>query len=340
MERLWEKYFNTKLGHPEVFSSLITQNKLMHNVFRYLESVAPSRQPILILGESGVGKELVAKAVHKVSGLTGPLISLNVAGLDDNHFSDTLFGHLRGAFTGADKDRKGMISQAAGGTLFLDEIGDLSLTSQVKLLRLLQEGEYFPLGSDRPKRLEARILCATHQDLEERVAERSFRKDLYYRLQTHQVKIPPLRDRCEDLAMLLDHFLDQAAKELGKTKPTPPKELVGLLASYSFPGNVRELRAMVYDAVSSHSGGVLSMSSFRQRIEGKEGVGQIFKQTVANPFLEFDCLPSLSEMGDQLIDAALVRANGNQTLAASLLGIAQPSLSKRLKRRKLKKGHG
>jgi DNA-binding NtrC family response regulator len=257
-----------------------------------------------------------------------------VAGLDDNVFADTLFGHLRGAFTGAEKNRSGMVEQAAGGTLFLDEIGDLSITSQVKLLRLLQEGEYFPLGSDRPRQLQARILCATHQDLEARVAERSFRKDLFFRLQTHQVTLPPLRDRREDLSLLVDHFLQQAALELGKKKPTPPKELLNLLANYSFPGNVRELRAMVFDAVSAHRSGVLSMASFRQRVECKGKPLLETKETISNPFLSLDELPTLREADGLLVDVALERAGGNQTLAARILGIAQPSLSKRLKRRR------
>lgn len=331
---LRNNYFSTKLQHPEVFASLITRNAGMHAVFRYLEAVATSPQPILILGESGVGKELVAKAIHQLSGVAGKLVSLNVAGLDDNHFADTLFGHRRGAFTGAEMDRSGIVEEASGGTLFLDEIGDLSLVSQIKLLRLIEEGEYFPLGSDRPRQLKSRILCATHQDLEARVAEQSFRKDLYFRLYAHQVVIPPLRNRREDLPLLLDHFLQQAAQELEKVKPTPTKELVGLLASYNFPGNIRELRAMVFDAVSSHRGGVLSMSSFRERMERKEKLVPGPKKTFSNPFLDFVDLPTLSEADDLLVDAALDRAGGNQTLAATLLGIAQPSLSKRLKRRR------
>ncbi len=141
---------------------------------------------------------------------------MNVAGLDDNVFADTLFGHTRGAFTGADGARGGMIEQAAYGTLFLDEIGDLSTESQVKLLRLLQEGEYFPLGSDKPKRLQARVVIATHHDLAAKHAAGSFRKDLYYRLRTHHIHIPQLRERKEDIPLLLQHFLELAADDLGK----------------------------------------------------------------------------------------------------------------------------
>lgn len=331
--RLRQNFFDVKLNQPEVFASLITRNTKMYAIFRYLESVAASRQPILVLGESGVGKELIVRAIHQLSGSDGKLVSVNVAGLDDNMFSDTLFGHTSGAFTGAAQERAGMIEQAAEGTLFLDEIGDLSIASQVKLLRLLQEREYFPLGSDRPRKLHARILCATHQNLEDKVADKSFRKDLFFRLQIHQVAIPSLKERMEDLPLLLEHFLYQAAKELGKKKPTAPRELVSLLRTYSFPGNIRELRAMVFDAVSLHKRGVLSMSSFRQRIKQKD-CHVTKKNKLNNPFLSFDELPTLREADALLVDAALERAGGNQTIAAGLLGIAQPSLSKRLKLRR------
>ncbi|MCK5914400.1 MAG: sigma-54-dependent Fis family transcriptional regulator, partial [Desulfuromusa sp.] len=150
-----KRFFRDRLDAPEVFAPIITQNAAMRTRFQYLEAVAPSSQPILITGESGVGKELVAQAIHTLSGHGGSLVSVNVAGLDDNVFADTLFGHVRGAFTGADNIRKGMIERAAGGTLFLDEIGDLNSASQVKLLRLLQNGEYYPLGSDQPKQMTA-----------------------------------------------------------------------------------------------------------------------------------------------------------------------------------------
>lgn len=321
-----------KLEHPEVFAPIITRHPAMLALFGYLESIAASRQPLLILGESGVGKELVAKAAHQLGGGLGAQVNVNVAGLDDNVFADTLFGHCRGAFTGADQDRAGMIEKAAGGTLFLDEIGDLSESSQVKLLRLIQEGEYYPLGSDAPRQCTARIVCATHQDLAAKVAERSFRKDLYYRLHAHQVRIPPLRERKEDLPLLLSHFLEQSAVELGKPVPTPPRELSTLLGTFSFPGNVRELQAMVYDAVSQHDGKVLSTTSFQQRIgDGRE---HIVQPGEGNPFQFLTELPTLAEAADLLVDAAMERAGDNQTIAGRLLGISQPALSKRLKHRR------
>lgn len=335
-QALRRRVLDDTLEHPEAFAPIITADKGMRAVFQYLESVAPSRQPLLICGESGVGKELVARAVHRLSGRPGPLVSVNVAGLDDNVFADTLFGHQRGAFTGAEQARAGMIEQAAEGTLFLDEIGDLSLASQVKLLRLLQEGEYYPLGSDRPKRLNARIVVATHRDLHAKQQAGDFRKDLYYRLRTHQVLIPPLRCRKPDLPLLLDHFLAEAAEELGKSVPSYPPELPVLLANYDFPGNVRELRAMAFDAISLHRSRMLSMEAFKRAIE--QGGGQAPAVDAEAPrrpaFAPDEPLPTLHEVADLLVTEAMRRAEGNQSLAARLLGISQPALSKRLKRRR------
>jgi len=329
------RILNGNLKHPEAFSGIITNDRAMQAIFAYIEAVAHSPQPLLVSGESGVGKEHIALAAHVLSGCRGPLVAVNVAGLDDTVFSDTLFGHVRGAFTGAEQARRGMIEEAADGTLFLDEIGDLSIQSQVKLLRLLQEGEYFPLGSDRPKRLNARIIVATHQDLTAKQAAGTFRRDLYYRLRTHHIQVPPLRERKEDIPLLLDHFLTEAAKTLGKKKPTHPKELVQLLSTYRFPGNVRELKAMVYDAVSVHRDRIISMESFLKAIGSPDGQ-QIEPSSLphTNLFSGIDRLPTFGEAADLLVAEAMSRANGNQSIAARLLGITQSALCKRLKKGK------
>jgi DNA-binding NtrC family response regulator len=223
-----------------------------------------------------------------------------------------------------------MVEEAGDGTLFLDEIGDLSIPSQVKLLRLLQEGEYFPLGSDRPKRLKARVIVATHQNLAAKQAAGTFRRDLYYRLCTHHIQVPPLRERKSDIPLLLDHFLKEAARELGKKKPTPPKELAQLLATYSFPGNVRELRAMIYDAVSIHRDRILSMESFLKVIDRSEA--ESTPTAEQNPFVGVERLPTFAEGAELLVTEAMARAGGNQSIAARLLGITQSALCKRLKR--------
>ncbi len=330
------RLLNDRLEHPEAFSGIVTSNKTMRAAFQYIEAVAKSTQPILITGESGVGKELIARAVHTLSRSRGPLVPVNVAGLDDNVFTDTLFGHTKGAFTGANEARKGMVEQAAEGTLFLDEIGDLSLSSQVKLLRLIQEGEYHPLGSDLAKQLKARIVVATHQDLAVRRAAGQFRKDLYYRLRAHHLHIPPLRERKDDIPLLLDHFLEEAAHAFGKKRPTYPKELLTLLTTYSFPGNIRELRAMVFDAMSVHTSRMLSMSTFINAMEGQgeareEGAVAGAAGDEQNVYAGWIRLPTLGEAVEQLVAEAMRRADQNQTMASRMLGISQPALSKRLK---------
>lgn len=325
-----DRMLSRELKHPEAFSHIVTCDRGMHDIFNYVEAVAPSRQPLLITGESGVGKECIARAVHTLSRCEGPLVAVNVAGLDDTVFADTLFGHVRGAFTGADQPRPGMIEQAANGTLFLDEIGDLSIPSQVKLLRLLQEGEYFPLGSDRPKRMSARIVIATHCDLAAKEASGSFRRDLYYRLWTHHLHIPPLRERRGDVPLLLDYFLSDAAQSLGKKKPTPPKELAQILATYHFPGNVRELRGMVYNAVTLHKERILSMETFLKAIGQCRG-DQMLPPSDRNPFSSFERLPTFPEAAELLVEEAMTRASGVQAIAARLLGISPPALNKRLK---------
>ncbi|HEY5513355.1 MAG TPA: sigma-54 dependent transcriptional regulator [Geomonas sp.] len=326
------RFLNDRLECPQAFSGIVTNNKTMRSIFQYIEAVAKSTQPILITGESGVGKELVARAVHTLSRGEGPLVSVNVAGLDDSVFTDTLFGHKKGAFTGADETRAGMVEQAAEGTLFLDEIGDLSLSCQVKLLRLLQEGEYYPLGSDLPKQLRARIVVATHQDLTEKRNSGGFRKDLYYRLRAHHVHIPPLRERKDDIALLLDHFLEESARSFGKKVPTYPKELLTLLANYSFPGNLRELKSMVYDAMSVHTSRMLSMNTFLLAMEVQgEAPPSCAVGREQNVFLACEEMPTLGEAVNQLVTEAMRRADNNQTIASRLLGISQPALSKRLK---------
>ena len=339
-DALKQHILSDTLVNPDAFADIITANKKMLAVFQYIKSIAQTSQPVLIRGETGVGKELVARAVHALSDLKGEFVAVNVAGLDDNVFSDTLFGHVKGAFTGAEMDRRGLIERAAGGTLFMDEVGDLSQASQVKLLRLLQDGEYFPLGEDEPKRTDARIVASTNADLWQLQKAGTFRKDLNYRLRTHRVFIPPLRERSDDIPRLVDHFLDKAAQTLGKKKPTPPPELFTLLQTYPFPGNVRELHTLVFDAVSQHKRGVLSLDVFQAHIqlyrsrermvpEEEAETGQGHENTIT--FTEK--LPTIKQATDLLVDEALKRADGNQSIAAGILGISQQALSKRLKKR-------
>ena len=334
---LRQRLHSEKLEYPEAFSHIITQNTVMLSIFRYIETIARTYKPVLITGETGVGKELIVKALHILGGSKRPLVSVNVAGLDDHMFSDTLFGHIKGAYTGADETRGGLLKQASGGILFLDEIGDLSNASQIKLLRILQFGEYIPLGSDFVERSNARIIVVTNRDIESLQKSGMFRKDLYYRLNNHHVHLPALRARMDDIPLLLDHFLEKASEELGKKKPTPPRELINLLATYSFPGNIRELESMVFEAVSSHTQRMLSMDVFKSRVHHDRPVQETESDTTSYdeipPIIVSENFPTLQEATDYLITDALNRANGNQTIAAQLLGMSRSTLSKRLKRR-------
>jgi DNA-binding NtrC family response regulator len=330
------RMLSNKLETPEAFSEIITNSAAMRSIFQYVEAIAASPRPVLITGETGVGKELIARAVHRLSKRKGEFVPVNVAGLDDSAFTDTLFGHKKGAFTDAREARRGLVQQASGGTLFLDEIGDLNTMSQIKLLRLLQEGEYFPLGSDMAKRSDARIVVATNQNLDELQSSGKFRKDLYYRLCDHQIQIPPLRDRREDLPVLTEHFLEKASKTLERPKPTPPAELVTLLSTYHFPGNVRELEAMVFDAVSSHKSGKLSLDMFKTHIVRKPaGSGKDLEDppSTDDTLIAFgEQLPTLKQAEQLVIDEALKRSKGNQSIAALSLGISRQALNKRLQK--------
>lgn len=334
--RLKQSLLNTELKHPKVFAPIITQDEKMESLFRYIEAIAPTTLPVLVTGETGVGKELFANAIHEVSKREGELVTVNVAGVDDTLFSDTLFGHQKGAFTGAEQERKGLIEQAKGGTLFLDEIGDLSMESQVKLLRLIQEGKYYPLGSDKPKMSDARIIVATHKDIMEMQKDGTFRKDLYYRLQAHHIHIPPLKERKEDIPLLMEHFLADAAKQLGKSKPTAPRSLPVLLKNYSFPGNIRELEGLIFDAVSRHESGVLSAEPIKQKIapHAEESTFKTISATGDDgATVQFsDELPTLKEIERTLIKEALHRSEQNQTIAAGILGISRRALNNRIQR--------
>jgi len=337
--RLQDGFMGDGLKNPQAFAGIVTRSERLQKIFSYVEAIADSRQPVLITGESGTGKELVARTLQCLGNPNGPWVAVDVAGLDDDIFADTLFGHVKGAFTGAEQPRKGLVEEAAGGVLFLDEIGALSQASQLKLQRLIQDGEYRPVGGDRTKRCEARIIAATNQDLGQLQDSGEFRRDLYFRLRTHHIHLPALRQRPEDILPLLDYFLGEAAREYGKNKPTPPPELEILLSTYHFPGNIRELRAMVYDAVSTHQARKLSMDAFKRAMgreetrELAEMIAEGMQGASSEAGLDFpEKLPTIRDAVSQLIAEASRRAGGNQSIMAGMLGISRPALNKRLKK--------
>ncbi|HEV7765824.1 MAG TPA: sigma-54 dependent transcriptional regulator [Thermoanaerobaculia bacterium] len=324
--RLRSKLLEQELERPEVFSALVTCDASMLRVFAYLEVIARGSQPALITGETGSGKELIARALHDLSGRRGPFVAVNVAGLDDTMFSDTLFGHRPGAFTGASGTRRGMIEQAGRGTLFLDEIGDLAEASQVKLLRVLQEREYHTLGDDVPKRLEARVVAATHQDVSK------MRRDLYFRLRAYHVRIPPLRERMGDLPLLVHHILREAAADLGRPIPVVPERVYRVLAHYDFPGNIRELRAMVFDAVARHTSGPLPVDPFIEAMGGDAQEDNVVGADVNRGDIIAD--PQWRAMERTNLLNALKRANwkiSGPGGAAELLSVKASTLESRMK---------
>lgn len=331
--RLSEYFLSGKFENPDAFADIVTRNEKMISLFRYLEAIAPSPMPILITGESGVGKELFARAAHAATNSAGPFVAVNVAGLDDVLFTDTLFGHKPGAFTGASSAREGLVRAAEGGTLFLDEIGDLSKESQVKLLRLLEDRTYYQTGSDSPQKSNARVVAATNRSIDSLRSNPDFRNDLYYRLKTHHVHIPPLRERKDDIPLLTDTLIARIAQELGKPTPTPPRELYTLLKTHPFPGNVRELKSVLYDAVSRHSSRMLSLQPIREALGVPEPTGSEENEETGpseSPVTFGSRLPTIRELNELVVEEALKRADGNQGLAARMIGITRSALNKRL----------
>lgn len=331
---LKKRLLEDSLDHPAAFEKIKTRCSKMRALFQYTEVIARPPHTILISGETGVGKELMAQAVHRLSGVGGEFVSVNVAGLDDTTFSDALFGHKKGAFTGADQAREGLISRAAGGTLFLDEIGDLEERSQIKLLRLLQEGEYYPVGSDKLNKSTARIVAATNHNLPDRVAQKLFRPDLLYRLSMNNINIPPLRERPEDIPLLFEHFLSEAALSYHKNPPSVSVSAVSHLLGWRFPGNVRELKAMVYEAVARHAEGELTAESFGCH-KGEISAAACGSSSNNSSELTIDTFfghfPTFHEIEEYLIDEALRRSAGNLNLAAAMLGITRQTIANRRK---------
>ncbi len=325
---------STDLQNPKAFTDIVTNDSGMKTIFLYAESIANTSQPVLITGETGVGKELLARAIHDVSKRKGSFISVNVAGIDDQSFADTLFGHSRGAFTGAHSQRKGLVAMADQGTLFLDEIGDLSPASQTKLLRLLQENEYYQLGSDKVHSSSCRIAAASNQDLSTLVEKGAFREDLFYRLQTHHVYLPPLRERRGDVPLLVNHFFRQAKTKLKFDDIQLPREIYDIMEQYRFPGNVRELEGLVFNLVAESRGTILDVDLLSQKLLAHQQSAGFISDQTGKCHLKFDEFPSLKNITVTLIREALNRTGGNQTKAAPLLGITQQSLNRRVNRLK------
>jgi DNA-binding NtrC family response regulator len=333
---LKEGLLRNKLKKPENFEFIITRDSQMLSAFRYIEAIAQTPMPVLIRGETGSGKELIAQAVHNASGRTGEFVCMNAAGISDALFSDALFGHEKGAFTGADSKRPGLVARAAKGTLFLDEIGEMTIESQIKILRLLEERTYYPAGSDTPRTSDARIIAATNCDLDSMRKDGKFRNDLFYRLEAHVVEIPPLRQRAQDIPLLVDHFIEVVSQQINKEPPVIDQSFYDTCSKYSFPGNIRELRNVITDVFSVLEGETLTASSLPQKFSlGSTNVNDIVSSEFNQDTLKhWPMLPAIKDAEQLLIDEALRRSNGNQTMAAQLLGMTRSALNKRLIRAK------
>lgn len=304
---------------------IIGESGRMQEVLALVKQVAPSDATVLIRGESGTGKELIARAIHfNSSRAAGPLVTLNCAALPEQLLESELFGHEKGAFTGAVAQRKGRFERADGGSIFLDEIGDLAPTLQVKLLRVLQERQFERLGGNRTLAVDVRILTATHRDLEQALRDGTFREDLYYRLNVVTIQVPPLRERREDIPLLLDHFLRKFAQK-------NRREVTGLTAAardallrYDYPGNVRELENIVERAVLLCRGQVIDLEDLPVALRPEE-------QGATEP--ESRRLPDLlASIERQAIRVALERHGGIQTQAAAELGISERVLRYKMKK--------
>ena len=304
---------------------IIGESGRMQEVLALAKRVAPSNATVLIRGESGTGKELIARAIHFNSPRAGgPLINLNCAALPEQLLESELFGHEKGAFTGAVAQRKGRFEQADGGSIFLDEIGDLSPTLQVKLLRVLQERQFERVGGNRTLTVDVRVLAATHRDLERAMREGTFRDDLYYRLNVVTIQIPPLRERREDISLLLDHFLRKFAAKNRRDVTGLTAAARDALLKYDYPGNVRELENIVERAILLCRGRVIDLEDLPATV--RPG------QRSADEPLPKDLPGVLADIERQAIESALERSGGVQTQAAAALGISERVLRYKMKK--------
>ncbi|MDQ3917744.1 MAG: sigma-54 dependent transcriptional regulator [Acidobacteriota bacterium] len=297
----------------------------MIELYKEIARVAPSRATVLIVGESGTGKELVARSIHKHSPRSNrPFIPVNCGAFTETLLESELFGYVRGAFTGATADRKGLWEEAEGGTLFLDEIGETSQAMQVKLLRALQEGEIRRVGSTRPVIVDARVLSATNRDLEREVKAGRFREDLFYRLGVVTLRVPPLRERRSDIPLLAERFLRRASADAGRARPLRfTEDALALLAAYEWNGNVRELESAVGYAALRARGAEVAPEDLPAKLQSAQLRAAASRSPLASLYAD---LPALDELERRYLQHVLEATGGNRTRAAEILGIDRRTL--------------
>jgi DNA-binding NtrC family response regulator len=319
-------------GRPQV--ALVGDSKAMQQVIGVVERVARTNATVLVMGESGTGKEVVARLLHGSSGRpTGPFIAVNCGAIPESLIESELFGHAKGAFTGANEARAGKFMQAHGGTLFLDEVGELPLSMQVKLLRVLQEREVTPVGESQARIVDVRIIAATNVDLEAMVRERRFRQDLFYRLEVLPIRLPALRERFDDIVPLARHFLDAANRRLGSTVELG-EDALALMKAYAWPGNVREMENLFERLVILSPSGTIRADDLPERMRGQATSSSAVVEASSDLARgNIDLVATLAAIEDSLIEQAIRQADGNRTRAAELLGLSRTTLVDKLKRR-------
>ena len=314
------------------FEGLIGSSPRMGEMFARIRRIAPHYRSALIQGQTGTGKDLVARALHARSGVKGQYVVLNCSAVVETLFESELFGHVRGAFTGADRDKPGLIEAASEGTLFLDEIGDMPLATQAKLLRALQNQEVQRVGSLQARKVNVRVIAATHRNLRQAVAERLFREDLYYRLAMVEIQVPSLAERREDLPLLIRHFLSHFAQQYGKAiRGVTPRALL-VLERHAWPGNVRELENALGHACMMAERDEIDVADLPSTLLGdpEPPAADGASRPAAPPATESDA--SLAEHERQLVASALEKAKGNQSHAARALGIGRDALRYKMKK--------
>jgi transcriptional regulator with PAS, ATPase and Fis domain len=332
-----ETYEQKQSGH--VFGSLVGQSASMCRVFELAGKLALSDATVLISGESGTGKELLAHTIHALSPRAAqPFVPVNCAAIPEELLESELFGHVRGAFTGAINARQGRFQLAHGGTLFLDEIGDMSPKLQVKLLRVLQEREFEPVGSDKPIRVDVRVVAATNRDLLLEVKERRFREDLFYRLNVLPIHLPPLRERVGDIPLLVAHFLAWHSQKKGRTVDRIEHKALDQLEMYGWPGNVREVENLIERLVILNEDGVIRHRDLPEHIRGGQ-TNHVEVTPLARAFRlpaeGIDLNGVMQKIENGLILQALARTRGNKTLAAELLRLNRTTLIERMRKKGL-----
>jgi len=314
------------------FEGLIGNSPKMRELIERVKAFAPTKATVLIMGENGTGKELVAKAVHTNSPRKNkPFVAMNCAALNENLLDDEMFGHEPGAFTGAERLRKGRFEYANGGTLFLDEIGDMPAALQAKLLRVLENGEVSRIGSNETIKVDVRLVAATNRDLEQMIRDGKFRQDLYYRLRVGLLRIPPLRERGKDIVLLTTHFLEEFALRYGKKVPKVTNAVWSAFKSYSWPGNVRELRNQVESMVIQDQDGVLDMDD----LQDGDPLTATAAATAGSAGADYLVGRPLAEVERYYAEKALELADGNREEAARMLGIGERTLYRQIQDWKL-----